>query len=970
FRLKETGVKDLGTLELVPAFAIRGRVYDPQKQPVAGARVEVIAGESRSRGLDILAMIKRFAESAPVLHAARTGNDGAYEILVPGPGTYSLRAWTDEWGQETVTNLKLGAARDGVDFYLFPAMAISGRVVDPNGAPVPGALLAVSTPMTMVRGGIPKTVDVTDAEGAFVLALNDSDDCMITVDADGFASHAESEIKAPQHGLVIELQWGAAFQLLVVEAGEAKVPVPGAEVMAVYGGSLATGVTDARGRLLLPHMPTKATTRGLGGESFALIHASGFVPKSMKLSGAVLKDGLIDAGTAELVRGGVIRGTVRLRGTDEAVSGASVRALGGLDQELAFGGGNRALSDAQGKFVLKGAPLGATAILATHEDHLPEAGNLMQQLTRMGVGDGKGQGLFKDGGSELEQDVYLTPAVTVEGIVRDPNGKPVAGAEVALVLGQNNQMAMIESFLLGLDRTAVTGADGSFRIGQLKQDTPIEIFARHRNFGPSATEKVTPPQEAVVDLKLVKPLSLEGKVLNEAGDPVAGARVNVSRKQGGARRSGFGNNPFRTDQGETRPAVTDADGKYVLHGAPTGELEVSAEHPSYVQEKTTVKADIETGSVPVPDLTLTRGNVIAGRILDADGDPVPNAYATANRVHAGVRSVVVAADEEVIEEVVEESAAAGGVAVDDGGKGRTVAGARTDRDGKFELVGLKRGKYNVEVRAPNMASAKIEAEANGPPLEIRLRKAAKLAGRVTHGGEGVAGVQVSARREGSWIEGTRTDGEGRFELGGLPPDEAITLVLSHSEYKEMRIEGVRAGSEPGDYRLQRGGVISGTLLDEQSQPVRGVRLSIQPLNAEGSHSWKPTTTDADGQFRFAGLDSYTYKIHLQSSGWILEDTPEVSPGDRTVQLRVFKGLSISGTLIDAAGNPVKGQWMMAQSGDGSSASSSTSEDGSFEIRGLRPGTYTVKAWGNQMVTAEVTGVEAGSTGITVQTSPK
>ena len=70
-------------------------------------------------------------------------------------------------------------------------------------------------------------------------------------------------------------------------------------------------------------------------------------------------------------------------------------------------------------------------------------------------------------------DLKLTRAVTIDGVVVDASGKPVAGAEVHLAVPDAGG-----GFGVSTMRPTISGPDGSFRLEQLDPDDLVPVRAR------------------------------------------------------------------------------------------------------------------------------------------------------------------------------------------------------------------------------------------------------------------------------------------------------------------------------------------------------------------------------------------------------------------------------------------------------------------------------------------------------------
>ncbi len=391
---------------------------------------------------------------------------------------------------------------------------------------------------------------------------------------------------------------------------------------------------------------------------------------------------------------------------------------GGLEPFTSSGEGR---ADQKGRFELTNVAPGRLHVMAEPK------GRASKQTSEL---------LIEAGDRRTGLVIDLAPQGVVAGTVVGTDGKPLA-AQITLS-GER----------LPRDRRSEADADGEFRFDSLPAaEYRLRVTApgyRSKLLGELAVDGDQPTE---VDVELTPGEGVYGRVIGSEGKGVSGAFVRI--------RSGERVEWRRTDQ----------SGRFQWGGASERVWSVQAYSPEYASSRET-SARLRQSVT----LQLGEGGYIRGRVVDADGEPVPGA-------ELGVGAMVV-----------------------DGPRpygNRRIGRETIDRkDGRFEFGPLRPGDYELEARADGYASSSTETVAvrdggRVGPVTVVLGRGGVVRGEVVDEstGEPVSNAAVSLYDMTSPFRPRRTttDEQGGFELERVPAgrrslrinrDGYLTRVLS------------------------------------------------------------------------------------------------------------------------------------------------------------------------------------------------
>lgn len=355
-----------------------------------------------------------------------------------------------------------------------------------------------------------------------------------------------------------------------------------------------------------------------------------------------------------------------------------------------------------------------------------------------------------------------------------------------------------------------TDAEGRFAI-EVERDRAGELTmprSEERLFG--ATSKRSLPVEAVSestdlgDLTVTAACAIAGRVVDEAGQPIEGAKV-MSLASGSDARSVF---PMLF--GPNRSVEVGSDGAFVLAGLEPGEVAFGAEAKGFVPvtQRVEVRAAERRDDVVV---TLVRGASIAGTVVDDRGLPIAGAKVGVERMRELAPGFQIQG-------------------VDDGSQ------VETDANGYFMVSGVEGPKVSLVAEAKgHVQQSRGDIELGEGSVVFRLDRLGRITGVLLDTeGQPIAGSTVSLT--GRPFAPAHTDAEGRFELEDVEPG---SVSLSAEGKGHVPVEGytvhVVAGATVANVtlRAETGAVLVATVVDAKGQPVAGAQVRVSSVGEPG-----------------------------------------------------------------------------------------------------------------------------------------
>jgi protocatechuate 3,4-dioxygenase beta subunit len=417
--------------------------------------------------------------------------------------------------------------------------------------------------------------------------------------------------------------------------------------------------------------------------------------------------------------------------------------------------------------------------------------------------------------------------------------------------------------------TALADADGRFTV-QVPTPGLYELHAHHSEWG-GGKVKVTAPASGVE-------LSLEPRAALEVTVSSAGRRVEGADVMLWIEREGI----FRSD----RPSGP--DGVVPMRGLPAGKYWMVASHPDYLpSERQTV--EVEDGQTVRVNVELPPGAALTGEVVDTQGAAVEGATVTV--VPRGANP------------------------------------AMSDGRGHFEFRALRPDRaYHIEARHPAYdQEERVEGRAGGSPVRVVLKRREVFRGRVV----GDDGAPVKRFRVD---EHELSPPDGRFELALSKAGDRVVFAVDAPGYEPLLVDRP-AAPELGDLVLKRAPSFSGLVRDESGAPVPDAMVSCDVCDDSAM-------SGPDGRFTLSA-PPFVAQFTVSASKGRLSASESVPRGGSgaVVELTLRPATRLYGRVYQKDGTPAAGIALEGVHTDrGDPITVVTGQDGSYSVN-VAPGTY-------------------------------
>ena len=542
--------------------------------------------------------------------------------------------------------------------------------------------------------------------------------------------------------------------------------------------------------------------------------------------------------------------------------------------------------------------------------------------------------------------------VTCKGKVLDEQGQPLAGAKVTFYeAGYGDEPTARFQVLRQEEKSTQCDGDFAFTATSRKADSDEPY-----RYGLAVAGKPglglgwlmwNLQSDLEADIVVGEGAVLAGRVVDAAGQGVAGAEVEVFLRGGVRPESG---QPSDVRGARVFPpfmAQTDEAGRFRWENIPKG---ASAD---FVVRK-------------------------AGRAT----------VSTAQPDRGGQEPLTYLAGESDIEVVQPLEACVEGKAVEKA-SGKALAGLRVilereaDRarrepivaqeDGSFRFVELGEGTYRIMLAPPRQGLSDWVAES----VPVTVKAGQTAGGLELAAGKGgilevivqdaskkpVREAQVAVQRQGvpEWFSArSDQDGSARFRL--LPGDyELLNVYHQANQWRGMRQRVAIEEGRTGRIETTLGPLpkVAGIVRDDKGQPLPGAAIAVWPMGDRGLVS-----SDAQGKFETSwnprdwGSEEMTWYLVVRHQERNLAVAEEIGGGQETVDVKLEPAVAFVGRVVNDQDKPVPQAkvevTLILQRYGNTLAKTTTDEEGRFEVKAIPPGQrYSVQSWAQSYGSSQV-----------------
>ncbi|MFT7464257.1 MAG: hypothetical protein ACI9EF_002607 [Pseudohongiellaceae bacterium] len=493
----------------------------------------------------------------------------------------------------------------------------------------------------------------------------------------------------------------------------------------------------------------------------------------------------------------------------------------------------------------------------------------------------------------------------IQGRVVNAAGRPISEAEVTVRshvsdLGSTGGLLSLFGGRLADTYTSmVTGNDGRFSISGVRPG-PVTLSGEADGFQVTQlNELVTEPGLTLSagDVVLAEGASISGWIVDASGDAVEGAEVRVSslsrlviRRMEDMPRQQIG-------QEMRLRAETDGDGFFSLDGLGLGQYTVHVSADGFARSS--------RDNVPAGTTDLSIGLDKLGGLLLSVRSSVDDSMVDGATVFASPAG---------FSGGFAQRLEAGGLDVLEGQAAVDASGIDTDPSGMYYVSGAGADGLELSIRAEGFAAATVTITTVGPgsveEFDVLLRPESTISGVVlditgqvvplatvrleefvapSNSFNGEFEVSREIRREigGPGASGSddwkraQADDKGAFALKGVPHGEWELSATADGFAADdpVRVSLVEGQSVNGvEVPLLVAGSLSGIVVEQDGEPVKGARVTIAPVSPASSTSADPfagrlaammgdddsrrANTDQDGHFKVSDLLPGLYDVKL------------------------------------------------------------------------------------------------------------